>query len=59
MPREYIERARQRQPGPTINHGQRLMWSERADGTGMQGIIEQTKCERDDDEWLKSVQDEF
>ena len=45
-------------PSPTVAHGQRLLWSDDID-TGVQGVTELEECERTQDLWLRSVQDEL
>lgn len=57
LPFEYIQNSRQYDPSPFIAHGQSLMWS--GPETGVQGVTELEKCERTDDVWLQSVQEEF
>ena len=57
LPFEYIQNSRQYHPSPSIAHGQSLMWS--GPETGVQGVTELEKCERTDDVWLQSVQEEF
>ena len=57
LPFEYIQNSRQYHPSPSIAHGQSLMWS--GPETGVQGVTELEHCERTDDVWLQSVQEEF
>ena len=57
IPFEYIRNSRQYMPAPSISHGQSLVWS--GPETGIQGVTELQKCERTDDVWLQSVQEEF
>ena len=57
IPVEYIQRARKFQPAPTISHGQALLWS--GPTTGFHGVTELVECERCDDPWLQSVQQEI
>ena len=57
LPFEYIQNSRQYAPSPSIAHGQSLMWS--GPDTGVQGVTELSFCERTDDVWLQSVQEEF
>ena len=57
VPVEYIQRARKYQPAPTVSHGQALLWSGPA--FGFQGVTELVECERCDDPWLQSVQQEI
>ena len=57
IPFEYIQNSRQYAPSPSIAHGQTLMWS--GPDTGVQGVTELAFCERTDDVWLQSVQEEF
>ena len=57
IPFEYIQNSRQYAPSPSISHGQSLVWS--GPDTGVQGVTELEVCERTDDVWLQSVQEEF
>ena len=57
IPFEYIQNSRQYAPSPSISHGQSLLWS--GPDTGVQGVTELEVCERTDDVWLQSVQEEF
>ena len=57
IPFEYIHNSKQYAPAPSIAPGQSLMWS--GPVTGVQGVTELSVCERTDDLWLQSVQEEF
>ena len=57
VPCEYIQASRKDVPNASIAHGQSLMWSGK--DTGIQGVTELHQCERDKEEWLRSVQEEF
>ena len=58
IPSEYIRNARKYMPSPTVAHGQSLLWSDDIE-TGVQGVTELEECERTQDLWLRSAQDEF
>ena len=53
-PFEYIQASRRYVPSASISHGQSLLWS--GPDTGIQGVTELHKCERNKEEWLRSVQ---
>ena len=57
IPCEYFQSARKFSPAPITAHGQSLLWS--GPVTGIQGATELHECERTQDAWLRSVQDEF
>ena len=54
---EFIRNARKYAPGPTIAHGQSLLWG--GPEYGLQGVTEVVKCEQCDDPWLREVQEEI
>ena len=56
-PTERIAEARKYTSLPPVLHGQALLWG--GGQEGVQGVTELVECERCDDAWLKSVQEEF
>ena len=57
VPTERIAEARKYTSLPPVLHGQALLWG--GGQEGVQGVTELVECERCDDAWLKSVQEEF
>ena len=58
IPVEFLKRARQFKPAPTIAHGQALVWS--GPEHGIQGVTELDESERTrNDPWLQEVQEEI
>lgn len=58
IPSEYMRNARKYTRSPTVAHGQSLLWSDDIE-TGVQGVTELEECERTQELWLRSAQDEF
>ena len=54
---ELMQASRTNIPAPTIAHGHSLLWSDSR--TGMQGVTELETCERNQDVWLRGVQEYF
>ena len=57
IPTEFIRRARECVPAPTLSHGQAPFWGG-GDG-GIQGVTELKEVERGKDTWLQEVQEEL
>ena len=57
IPCEYLRNGRKFEKAPTIAHGQSLFWG--GSDMGIQGVTELVECERTDDVWLRSLQEEF